>query len=195
MSTVRKREPISVSDYLAGELVSPIKHEYVGGIVYAMTGAKIVHNVISSNAVVALGYQLRGKKCQAFTSDMKIRVRLRNQWRFYYPDVSVVCQSNPSEDLFQDAPVVVIEVLSPSTRRTDTQEKQEAYLSLPSLGVYLLVEQSSAFVTVFRRQGSEFTTDVYDQMDQVIPLPEIDAELPLAELYARVEFVPEPEPE
>lgn len=195
MSTVRQREPISVTDYLAGELVSTIKHEYVGGIVYAMTGAKVVHNVIAANALIALGSQLRGKKCQAFSPDMKIRVRLSNQWRFYYPDVSVVCQSNPPDDLFQDAPVVVIEVLSPSTRRTDTQEKQEAYLSLSSLNVYLLVEQSSACVTVFRRVGNEFTSEVYDNLDQVIPLPEIDAELPLAELYARVEFVPEPEPE
>ncbi len=64
LNRVRRRQPISVSDYLAGELTSPIKHEYLGGTVYAMTGAKVVHHVIAANAVVASGAQLRGKNAK-----------------------------------------------------------------------------------------------------------------------------------
>src|SRR5436190_16386313 len=87
MSTARKLNLISVEDYLAGELSSPIKHEYLGGVVYAMAGARNAHNLIASNTLVALGARLRGKRCRPFNSDTKIRVRLPAHVRFYYPDV------------------------------------------------------------------------------------------------------------
>src|SRR5438105_11609511 len=98
MTAVTKRDLISVEDYLAGELVSPIKHEYLGGFVYAMAGARNVHNQIATNALVAVGARLRGKRCRPFNSDTKIRVRLPNQIRFYYPELSIVCRPNPASD-------------------------------------------------------------------------------------------------
>ncbi len=188
MSTARQFQPVSVRDYLAGERTAKRKHEYVDGVVYAMAGGTVQHSRIASNATVALGSQLRGHKCEAFNSDMKVRVRLSRGTRFYYPDVSVVCQPNADHDSFHDAPVVIVEVISESTRRTDEYEKREAYLSIDSLHVYVLVAQAA--VLVYRRGDSGFDREVYTGLDAIIPLPEIKCELALADLYQNVEFVP-----
>lgn len=192
MSAVLKPGPMPVEDYLAGELISPVKHEYVAGVVYAMAGARIIHNVIATNALGALHARLRGRRCRPFNSDMKIRIRLPSHVRFYYPDLSVICRSNPPTDSFQDEPTVVVEVVSRGTRRVDSGEKLEAYLSIPSLLVYLLVEQESAAVVAFRRGEQGFVREEYSGLKAVIPLREIEAELPLAEVYEGVEFMPEP---
>lgn len=185
--------PISVDKYLADELASQIKHEYVGGIVYAMAGARNAHNVIASNVLVALGSRLRGKPCQPFNSDTKVRVRLPTQTRFYYPDASVVCRQNSPAESFQDTPALIVEVLSQKTRRTDSGEKLDAYLTISSLAVYLLVEQDEPAVVAYRRTDQGFVREVYTQMSDVIPLSEIGSDLPLAEIYERVEFTPEVE--
>jgi Uma2 family endonuclease len=195
MTAAEKLAAISVDDYLAGELDSRIKHEYLGGYVYAMAGARNVHNVIATNVVGSLHARLRGKRCQPFNSDTKIRVRLPTHLRFYYPDTSVVCQPNPPDDSYQDHPVVVVEVLSKKTRRIDEGEKKDAYLTIPTLAVYLLVEQETASVTAFRRTEQGFVGEVHAGQAAVIPLPEIETELPLAEIYDRVEFVTEPDDE
>lgn len=191
MTAAKKLNLISVEDYLAGELVSPIKHEYLGGVVYAMAGGKNAHNIIATNITVAIGSRLRGRKCRPFNSDTKVRVRLPTQWRFYYPDCFVACRQNPQGDSFQDDPAVIFEVLSKSTRRTDEGEKKDVYLTIPSLSAYVLVEQESAQVVLFRRTETGFVPEVFEGMNAVIPLPEIDAELPLAEIFADVQFEPE----
>jgi Uma2 family endonuclease len=179
MSAVRKPHPLSVDEYLARELTSPIKHEYVGGVIYAMAGARNAHNLIASNTLIALGARLRGHPCRAYNSDTKIRIRLPTQVRFYYPDASVVCRSNPPTDLFQDEPAVIVEVISEGTRRADEGEKREAYLTIPTLSVYLLVEQDEATVVAYRRTETGFLREVYEGMDAVVPLGEIEAALPL----------------
>ncbi len=195
MSAAIRWDLVSVEDYLAGELTSPIKHEYLGGVVYAMAGARNLHNRLATNTLVALGGRLRGRPCQPYNSDTKIRVVMHGQTRFYYPDLSVVCESNSDDDSFQDQPVVIVEVLSKATRRIDEGEKRDAYRTLPSLKVYLLVEQEAPVVTVLRRTGDGFVRELYTGLDAVIPLSEIETELPLAEIYAGVEFTPEPSEE
>src|ERR1700736_3075580 len=101
MRALPKWTLVSLDDYLARELVSPIKHEYLGGVIYAMAGARNAHNLIAS---ICLG-ALRGKRCRPYTSDTKIRLRLPHQVRFYYPAVSVICRPNPQSNSFQDEPV------------------------------------------------------------------------------------------
>jgi len=192
MSAVPKWNLISIDDYLAGELVSPIKHEYLGGVVYAMAGARNAHNLIASNTLVALGSRLRGKRCRPYNSDTKLRLRLPHQVRFYYPDVSVICRPNSQSDSFQDEPAVLVEVISNRTRRIDEGEKKDAYLTIPSLCVYVLVEQETPAVVVFRRTEHGFVREIHQGLEAVIPLREIDVELPLAEVYDEVEFTPEP---
>ncbi|TWT98810.1 Uma2 family endonuclease [Neorhodopirellula pilleata] len=188
MSTASHFQPISVRDYLDGEQQAKRKHEYVAGDIYAMAGGTVQHNRIASNATGALFAQLRGQRCQVFNSDMKVRVRLSSGTRFYYPDVSVVCQPNPPSETFQDAPVVIIEVVSDSTRRTDEYEKREAYLSIDSLCVYVLIEQNAALALVYRRADSGFDREVIQGARSVILLPEIGCELALEDVYQNVEF-------
>ena len=190
MSTARQKQPVSVADYLSGEQNALCKHEYVEGDVYAMVGATNTHNRIATNGTGSLHSQLRGRTCQVFNSDTKIRVRQTRGTRFYYPDLSVVCRVNPAGDTYQDEPVVIVEVISESTRRTDEYEKRESYLSINSLQVYIRVEQTSAAAVVDRRVDSGFEREVYVDLDTVIPLPEIECQLPLAELYEKVEFLP-----
>lgn len=188
MSAAKKLNLISVDDYLAGELISPIKHEYLGGVVYAMAGARNAHNIIAMNVGGSLHARLRGKRCRPFNSDTKVRVQLPTQTRFYYPDVSVICSPNPQDDSFQDHPAAIFEVLSRATRRTDEGEKRDAYLTISSLRVYALIDQETAAIVVHRRTEQGFVREVYEGLGAVIPLREIETELPLAEIYDSVAF-------
>jgi Uma2 family endonuclease len=183
---------VTVDAYLASELISPVKHEYLGGVVYAMAGARNAHNLIASNTLVAIGARLRGHRCRPFNSDTKIRVRLPTQVRFYYPDVSVICRPNPQTDSFQDEPAVLFEIVSRGTRRIDEGEKKDAYLTIPSLAVYVLVEQETPALVAFRRTDGGFVREVYQGLGAVLPLGEIEAALPLAEIYEGADFGPEP---
>ncbi len=187
MSSPHNYKPVGVQEYLRGEELAKTKHEYVDGRIYAMAGAKIVHNRIALRALVNLGKQLSGK-CEAFNSDTKIRIRTQRHTYFYYPDASVVCNSNPDDDTYQDMPVVIIEVVSESTRRVDEGEKRINYLSIPSLDTYILLEQNSYAARVIQRTADGFTESIYSDRDSVIPLPAIGAQLSLAEVYAGIEF-------
>jgi Uma2 family endonuclease len=191
MTAAPKWNLVSVEDYLAGELDSPVKHEYLAGVVYAMAGARNVHNDIAGNIFAYLHTRLRGQRCRPYNSDTKIRIRSAGQVRFYYPDTSVVCRPNPPDDSFHDEPAVLFEVLSRRTRRIDEGEKKDAYITIPPLNVYVLVEQESPTAVVFRRSESGFVREVYTGLDAALPLAEIGTSLPLAEIYERVEFVPE----
>ena len=188
MTALKHIELVSVEDYLAGELVSEVKHEYLGGYVFAMAGARNVHNRIAISWLLAIGRRLQGKPCEPFNSDTKVRIRFASHTRFYYPDGMVVCEPNAPEDAFQDRPVILAEVVSEGTRRLDEYEKREAYLTIPTLMAYLVVETDRPRVVVHRRTDNGFIAEAYEGVDAVIPLEAIEAELPLAELYERVEF-------
>lgn len=195
MSALTQLRQVSIDDYLAGELVSRVKHEYLGGFVYAMSGARNAHNRIAGNLFASLHVMLRGQSCQPYNSDTKIRINLPSHVRFYYPDVSVGCDSNPLDDSFQDRPVVIVEVLSRKTRRIDIGEKRDAYFAIPTLRVYLLVEQECFGVSAYRRSDQEFVQEAYLDRSAILPLPEIGVEIQLADIYEGIELVPEPEEE
>jgi Uma2 family endonuclease len=188
MTAARHIELVTIDEYLAGELTSPVKHEYAGGYVYAMAGARNVHNTIAVSFVSLMHAQLRGRPCQPFNSDTKVRVRLAAHTRFYYPDGMVVCEPNPANDTFQDQPVVIAEVISDATRRIDEGEKRDAYLTIPTLSAYLLIESDSPRVVVYERSERGFVAHLYEGLDAVIPLPAIGAQLALADLFDRVDF-------
>ena len=189
MSVAKKPTLVSVEEYLAAESGGLVKHEYLGGTVHAMAGGSNRHNDIAGNAFASLHAQLRGTPCRPSNSDTKIRIDIRGTTRFYYPDASVSCDRNPEDESWQDKPVVVLEVLSKSTRRVDLTEKLDAYLSIPSLRVYLLVEQREPAVEVYRWQnGGIWDKEYYVSVGDVVPLPEIEAGLALGEIYAGVDF-------
>ena len=142
---------ISVDDYLAGEVGSELRHEYVGGQVYAMVGASDRHGLVLNALAFALTPAAREARCQLFTSDMKVRLQVGQQEVFYYPDLLLSCDPDDRATYYRERPCMIVEVLSESTERVDRREKMLAYLTLPSLQEYLLVAQDTCRVEVFRR--------------------------------------------
>jgi Uma2 family endonuclease len=187
-------ELMSVEEYLALEEAHEVRHEYVGGMIYAMAGGTRSHAAIAMNVGISLGAQLRGKPCRPYGSDFKVCIRFSTHTRFYYPDLMVICGARPSNSFFDDEPTIIVEVTSDSTRRTDELEKREAYQTLAFLKVYLLLEQDRAAAVVWRRgkRGFGFEREVYAGLGAVIPLMEIAAALPLSEAYEAVAFSPAP---
>lgn len=184
MTALKKPDLVTVEDYLAGEECSPVRHEYLGGLVHAMSGGTNDHAAIAANGILSLGGQLRGKPCRPFGSDAKVRIEFPDHMRFYYPDLQVVCQPNSGTDRYQERPALVLEVLSQSTRRTDMGEKKDAYLTIPSLKVLLLAESDRPSVWVYRRKADGgFETEQYTGLAETISLAEIGCELALADLY------------
>ncbi len=174
---------LTPEEYLAGEALAETRHEYVAGAVYAMAGGRNRHNAVKGNVFASFHAQLRGKPCRPFDSDTKIRLRLPDQTRFYYSDALITCHPNPPNDTFQDRPIVVVEVLSPNTRRTDEGEKREGYLALPSLEAYLLVETDQPLVVCLRRRTAGFVREVYEGLSADVALPEAGVVLRLADVY------------
>jgi Uma2 family endonuclease len=192
MSAAGRLEPLDWQAYLDGEERADRKHEYVFGQVYAMAGGRVQHNRIAKNAISALDRRLAGSPCEVFGSDQKVRVRSDGGFCFYYPDAMVVCGATDPDAVFLDNPVVIVEVLSPSTRRIDEGEKKAGYLTIPSLGAYVLVDSERPGVVVWRRRGEEFQRETYADLGAAVALPEIDVTLPLGEAYANVEWPKEP---
>src|SRR3954464_8722789 len=123
MQTVESHDSIGVEDYLEGEKVSEVRHEYIGGVVYAMAGASDEHNAIALTLASRLRAHLHGKTCRAFINDMKVRLEVAQDDIFYYPDVMVACDPRDTDRYFKRFPKVVIEVLSEATERADRREK------------------------------------------------------------------------
>ena len=186
MTALRQEEIyLSPEDYLAAEELAEQKSEYLNGLVYAMSGGTAVHSRLAVNIIASLHGQRRGKPCQTFRSDMKLRIFRGSDRRFYYPDAMVVCRPR-MDGVWQDAPAAILEVLSPSTERTDHGEKFAAYSSVGSLRAYALVHSHLVAVTVHRRGGpdDEWQTELLRSPEQSLALPSVGCTLPLREIYA-----------
>ncbi len=143
---------LSVEDYLASEDGGEVRHEYIDGQLYAMTGASDRHGLITLNIATYLRPLLRGTPCQLFANDMKVRLKISQQDIFYYPDLLLSCDPTDRETYYRSKPCLLVEVLSDSTARLDSREKRFAYQTLPSLREYLLVSQTHREVQMFCRQ-------------------------------------------
>ena len=199
MSSAEQPKYRSVEEYLAFEEHSLTKSEYIDGWIRTMTGATFRHVRVATNSLVALGVRLKNKPCMPLGSDMKLRIDREGTKRFYYPDVQVVCQPNAPSSVFQDQPVLIIEVLSPSTRRYDLDEKMTAYLTIPSLECYIALEQHQPMAIVLRRANGGFLRQTIEGIDETVDLPFLGSSLPMREIYEGIEFtaecVQEPDPE
>lgn len=181
MNVKHKVYHLPIQDYLEGELVSTIKHEYIDGQVYAMAGASSSHNRIVANALGELRFALKGTPCEAFASDMKVRV-LDD---FFYPDVLVACHHQGNDYGVTDTPLIIVEVLSKNTRKIDHTLKRKAYQSLESLQEYVVIEQDIADVEICRR-SNHWQPEHYFLGEEAYFEP-IDLRLPVAVIYERVE--------
>ncbi|BAZ13597.1 hypothetical protein NIES4071_54360 [Calothrix sp. NIES-4071] len=150
MVTDRRQEYISPEEYLEGEKVSEIKHEYIDGEVYAMAGASDAHTTIALNLATMLLTNLRGSGCRVFMSDMKAQVHRRS--RYYYPDVMVTCDVRDRDSEYSKShSCLIIEVLSEGTEAKDRGTKFKDYRRSPSLQEYVLISQDTMNVDIFRR--------------------------------------------
>ena len=182
MSAVLKpSEFISVEDYLREELARQIKHELIDGHVYAMAGVSANHERIAVNILSEFAGHLKNSSCEPFGSDMKLRVKDN----FFYPDVMVDCQFDESEPYYTETPVLIVEVLSRSTRKKDEKLKFMTYINLPSLQEYVLIEQDIADVTVLRRREGWLPNHYF--LGDAITFESIDLTLPVEDIYRRVQ--------
>jgi Uma2 family endonuclease len=181
-----ERLKINVADYLQGELVSDIKHEYINGDVYVMSGAKRALNIISMNLSGILFAHLRGTPCRVFNADMKIRVQTAEDDCFFYPDLHVTCSAIDTAEHFNCQPKLIVEVLSDSTERYDRAEKFHHYRKLESLEEYVLIAQDTQRVECYRRTD-QWDLRLFQQGERVV-FQSIGLELAVAEIYDGVEF-------
>jgi Uma2 family endonuclease len=153
-----------------------------------MAGASDDHNRVALNIVGELRERLRGKRCEPFGSDMKLK--MPGSEAFYYPDALVTCDPSDDAKYFREKPTVVFEVLSPETERADQREKRFAYALIPSLKVFVLVAQDKRELTVLRRGRAEpWKAEILRGRDSVLKLPELRIEIPLARIYERTNLV------
>ncbi|HEX5436658.1 MAG TPA: Uma2 family endonuclease [Gemmatimonadaceae bacterium] len=183
---------LSVEEYLRSEETSPVRREFVAGEVYAMSGGTLRHNQIALNIATRLFAAARGGPCRVYVNDVKLRIGDD----FYYPDLIVDCEQHTGAEVFVYHPCLVVEVLSPSTRRTDRREKLEAYRRVDSLRAYLMVEQDARRVERHWRDDRQAW-----QVEEVsaeggasavrVPCPALT--LTLAEIYEGIELPASPE--
>ena len=182
------KQPISIEAYLEMENAATEKHEYYRGEVFAMSGAKVVHNKIATNILIALGNKLKGKSCQPFGSDL--RIHIASNTLFTYPDIAIICgeiKTLNDDEMNVLNPSVIIEVLSPSTKNYDRGEKFKLYRDIPTLKEYMLVDSESMHVEIFRMNARHhWELEEYNNSEDSIQLKTIDEMIILAEIYEGV---------
>jgi Uma2 family endonuclease len=183
MSQRKPRTYISVADYLAGERDSAVRHEYVQGEVYAMAGASDRHNRIALNIASRLNAHVGSGPCEAFMSDMKIKVAPEV---FYYPDVVVTCDPAGGNAYFRTEPRLIVEVISPSTERIDRHEKMAAYKDVPSLQEYVLVMQDEMRVEIYSRKDTEWEASIFTGAEEQLQFASVALAMSVAEIYRNV---------
>ena len=181
---VALRKPMKLAEFLAWEERQPLRYEFDGVRPVAMTGGTYGHSTIQGNLAIAIGGRLRGKLCRFQGSDLKIQVA---EGHIRYPDGMVVCSPVDRAATVVHDPVVVFEVLSPSTARSDRIVKAREYQATPSVQRYVMLEQDGVSATVYARSGDAWTHEIL-VADSILALPEIGVSLPLAELYEGLVF-------
>lgn len=181
MTTNKQDVSVNQDEYLLGEKDSLVKHEYVDGVIFAMAGASENHNRISVNVLSEMRAHLKGSPCEPFMADMKVKTANN----FFYPDVMVSCDKDNEDPYYKEKPVIIVEVLSKTTRRMDETTKRFAYMNIPSLQEYVLIDQDIVDVEVCRKSEGWISRHYY--LGDIVPLTSIGLELSVEEIYHRVD--------
>ena len=178
----------SVEQYFALDAVeSDRKYDYIDGEIREVAGGTDAHSVIKLNISTELGLQLRGARCRLRNSDMRIKI---SDTRYIFPDLSAVC----GEPLLEDNrtsllnPIMTVEVTSPASYFTDRAEKLSFYSSIPSMRLYLIVDQDQVDVELHSKTDEGWLRQIYSDLDDVIRLEPLDCSLPLAEVYRDIDM-------
>ncbi len=175
---------ISEAQYLEDEKTREIKHEYIDGEIHAMSGASRNHGILSISIGRLLENHLDGTRCNTFISDLKVKVSTKYNAAFFYPDVVVACDEN-GHDYYTEKPLIIVEVLSKSTRRFDQTGKFEFYKTIPTLQEYVLIEQDFAEIEVCRRANNWYPERYF--LGDEITFVSIDLTILVEAIYKRVQ--------
>jgi len=179
------KQKLSIEEYLEMENASSEKHEYYKGEVFAISGAKVTHNIITKNLLISLAIKLKRKSRQPFGSDQRIHIEANIL--FTYPDISIICgdiitRNNDEYNVLN--PTVLIEVLSPSTKNYDRGEKFKLYRDIPTLKEYVLVDSESMHIEIFRLNANRhWELEEYNKDAESILIQSVSTPLSLAEIY------------
>jgi Uma2 family endonuclease len=176
------RFPLTFEEYLEFEEHSRNRHEYLAGEIFAMSGVTKLHNRIAGRFYNAFTGHLKGRPCEPFIGDVKVKFEVNRDTYVYYPDVMVVCDRNQQEDRYVADPKLIVEVLSPSTAGVDRHEKRINYRWIQALEEYVIVAQEMTSVTIFRRLES-WQPVVIESLDAILELRSIGLAVPLAQIY------------
>jgi Uma2 family endonuclease len=187
--SLQPKPTLTFEEWLEGERASlEGRSEFVGGEVFAMTGASLAHNAIVSNINREISIQLKGRPCQVYANDVKVLIRSADAGK--YPDLVAVCGEPELLDDRQDVllnPSLIVEVLSDSTEAYDRGDKFALYRQIPSLREYLLVSQQRVGVELYQRGADDrWTLTDYAALNDSVPLASIDCTLELAEVYDKL---------
>jgi len=181
MTTLKKLK-LTEKEYLSGEHLAELKHEFIDGEAYAMAGTSVDHNRISGNLYAELSMKLKGSSCEPFFADIKVKT----DRSYFYPDVMVVCEQHQDDTAYvKNAPKLIVEVLSKSTRVFDHSVKQSRYLNIPSLEYYVLIEQDFCEVSVLSRAAG-FIPQYYYLGDN-IEFPLLELAVAVNDIYDRID--------
>ena len=190
MSSQPQPRPITPHEYLERERRAETKSEFYPGEIFAMSGASRRHNRIATNCIAAFANALRHRDCDVFGSDMRIATTASGLYT--YPDLSLSCGEPQFVDHQFDTllnPILIIEVLSPSTKDCDRGSKFELYRSIPSLRDYILIAQDHIHVEHFARQpNSDWLLHESNHLEDTLVIPSLELAIPLTEIYRRVDF-------
>lgn len=176
------RNPMTLAEFLAWEEQQELRYEFDGFAPVAMTGGTAAHDRITFNLQKVLDARLVGRPCKPWGPNMKIVA----DGRARYPDAFVVCQPVPPTATIADNPVVVFEVVSEGSTGIDLIDKNREYRATPSIQRYVILQQTRVAAVVFARRGQDWLSEIVAGSDAILQLPEIDIELPLAEVYGNI---------
>ena len=184
MSAQRQIETWTQQEYWELEEISPIKHEFINGVPYAMAGGTFNHTKVGGNVFGSVDFRLRGKPCNVHTSEQKVKVEATNDT--FYPDAVIFCPPARFEGKGNHTlltPSVIFEVLSPATKDFDRTDKFRAYRQIETLTDYILIEPDRVFVDHFRRTPDGWLLRNYTRRDEELSFPDLEITLPLGEIY------------
>ena len=185
---IQTKPTMTAADYLEWEKGEELKHEYIDGEIYEMTGGTRNHSRIMINLTLAIGRQLDDAAHTLHSSELRVKI---SDTRYVYPDLSAVCGQEMLEDnseLTLLNPVFVVEVTSPLSMSYDRVDKLGFYLEVPSIEAYLIVDQDRIRADLYTRTEEGWLLRVFSSPDDVIPLQTLDCELPLGQVYRGIVF-------
>lgn len=180
----------TAEEYFVLEAQNEMRHEYLGGEIFAMAGATIPHNLIKGNIVAGLRPGVRQRGCRLY--DESVRLAVQDDFHYTYPDIMVSCDPADRRDpLLIRQPVLIVEVLSPSTADYDRSRKFNQYKKIASLRHYILVSQTAWVLEWFRRDDAgQWIYTVLSETTDVLEIADLNLRLPLAEVYEDTDVAP-----